>query len=398
MQKSKIFIIFLFSILILITTHEASAQDFDLEFVLDVNSQTIPLPNIFKPNIDLSGRGFHRDNTWPQNLASPQTLEAWEKEIGFSGIYRLQYNLWQIGELAKDKELQEALLSNYENIIKKINASGGIVILDIFGTPSGLGRVLDKRSPPYDLRVFKNLIKSHIRRLSCEKRLNVWYELWTAPDLDDFFLGRKTDYLNMYRMVAESIKELSAESKLHIPLGAPALSWWFQNLEGNTIISSEESLIYELIKFCYAYRLPLDFISWHGFSTDPKVELTITRYNKTAVALIRDWLSYFHFEGNLPLIVDEWNYDRAMNVLPERKEASHIAASYIPARLKNMYEAGLDYQLYFSLEDFYHPKEGVIRNTGIFWFDPASSEDKGKAKSIYSVFRMLGSLAKEMFT
>ena len=56
-------------------------QTDDLEFSLDVNSPTIALPKIFKPNIDLSGRGFHRHAYWPQGLAAAEVLDTWQKEI-----------------------------------------------------------------------------------------------------------------------------------------------------------------------------------------------------------------------------------------------------------------------------------------------------------------------------
>jgi len=374
-----------------------SAQDADLTFTIDIASATTPTPNIFKPNIDLSGRGFHRDMVWPQNLAAQEVLDVWQKDIGFKGLYRIQYNLWEIYQLAKNKPAQDKLIANYESILKRISDSGGIILLDIFGTPAGLGKVLDKKSPPVELKTFKKLIKSHIKNLSCDKHYNVWYEVWSAPDLDDFFLGRKQEYLNLYRAIAEAIRELEAEYKIHIPLGGPSVSGWFQNVEPNTALTPERSLIYELIRFCYHYHLPLDFISWHDFSADPQTGKEITVYKKRAISLIRDWLSYFKFDRNTPFIIDEWNHDCGLNIAPERKERSNIAASYIPARLKNMRDAGLDYQTYFSLEDFQNNKEGIIRNTGIFWFDSESSGYKGAPKSIYNVFRMLARLGNNIY-
>ena len=143
--------------------------------------------------------------------------------------------------------------------------------------------------------------------------------------------------------------------------------------------------------------MPLDFITWHGYSTSPNIEQEATIYKKTAINLIRDWLTYFNFDRNTPLVVDEWNYDSCANVLRERHEDAYISASYVPSRLKKMYEAGIDYQLYFCLEDFYNKKEGVARNVGIFWFDPEASEYKGSPKTIYNVFRMLSRLGNEMF-
>ena len=373
------------------------AQQGDLEYNLDVSSNTTPLPRIFRPNIDLSGRGLNSKISWPQQLAAKEVLDTWQKDIGFNNLYRIQYNLWEIHQLSKARDAQNKLLGNYENIIKNISDAGGIVILDIFGTPAGLGRVLDTKSPPWDLKAFKELVKSVMRYLSCNKRYNIWYELWSAPDLESFFLGRQQEYFNLYRVVAEAAKELEKETKVHIPLGGPSVSWWFQNLEGNTIFTPEESLIYEFIKFCYHYHLPLDFITWHGYSTSPYAEKENTIYKKTAVALIRDWLTYFGFARDTQLIIDEWNYDRDANVLPERQERSFVSASYIPSRIKNMYEAGIDCQLYFCLEDFQNNKEGVVRNVGIFSYDPESSEYKGTPKATYNAFRMLANLGSNMF-
>ena len=394
MDLKKYFII-LGSIL-LIFGH-AKAEDVDLEFTLDTLSSTIALPAIFSPAMDLSGRGFNSELTWPQELASREVIERWNSDIGFKGMCRLQYNLWEIGQLEKNLQLQRKLLANYELIIKKISDSGQTVILDIFSTPQGQGKVLDKKSSPVDLKVFKALVKSYIRHLSCEKKYNIWYEVWTAPDLDIFFLGRQQEYLGLYKAVAEAVRELESQYKTHIPLGGPSSSWWFRNGEGNTVITPEKSLIYELIKFCYHYKLPLDFISWHAYSTDPRTEKEMTTYNKTSVALLRDWLSYFNFPKDLPLVVDEWNYDSGQNILSERKDRAYIAASFIPARLRHMYEADINYQLFFALEDFQDNLEGVARNVGAFWFEPTEAGYAGGNKAIYNVFRMLSELGTSMY-
>ena len=363
---------------------------------MDLNAPAIPMPKIYKTNIDLSGRGMHRDISWPQTLAAREVLDLWQKDLGFNFFYRIQYNLWEIAQLAKDEPAQSKLLSNNEEAIKKISDSGGTVILDLFGTPFGLGRVLDKNSSVHNLMAYKELVKDTIRNLSCNKKYNIWYEVWNAPDLEDFFLGEKSEYLNLYRVIAEAVKELRQEAKMHIPLGGPSTSSWFANLETNNILFPERSLIYELIKYCSNYKLPLDFISWHAYSSDPALEKQETIYNKPFIKLIREWLSYFSFADNLPLVIDEWNFDAVANISAKRDTDAYVAASYIPARIKNMQEAGLDYQTYFCLEDFAGNKEKVTRNLGVFSFDPAHSDYKGYAKASYNTMRMLGLLGNEL--
>ncbi|MDO8489743.1 MAG: hypothetical protein Q7S42_06545 [Candidatus Omnitrophota bacterium] len=395
MNQVKLFLIF--SLFFLNGACFAQVPE-ELEFNLDSNSSAVSLPEIYKSNIDLSGRGAHRDITLPQTIAAKDAQDAWQADLGFGNFYRLQYNLWEIQQLANDQAAQAKLLENYEEVIKRINDRGGTVILNLFGTPNGLGRVLDRNSAPHNLKAYKELVKNTIRKLSCQKKYNIWYEVWSAPDLEDFFLGERSEYLNLYRVIAEAVKELRQETKMKIPLGGPSVSAWFRNIQLNNILSPEGSLIYELIKYCYSYRLPLDFISWHAYSSDPQEEKQDTIYNKSFIKLIREWLSYFHFDNNIPLVVDEWNFDSSANILSERSKNSCISSSYIPARLKSMYEAGLDYQIYFCLEDFGDNKVGATRNLGIFSFDLAHSDSKNYAKSNYNVFRMLNLLGKDLFT
>jgi len=387
----------LFCVLIFGFWSPGFSQDNDINFNLDVNSQTIATPEILRPSVDLSGRGWHKDHTWPQSLAAPEVINAWEQGIGLSGLFRLQFNLWEVNELANDPAAQEQLINNYAQVMEKINQAGGVAILNIFGTPAGLGEALDAKSPPVDLKAFKELVKKYIRIFSCLKKYRIWYEVWSAPDIDDFFLGGKQEYLGIYRAVSEGVMELEKEYKIHIPVGGPGSSWWFQNCRANTIATPEKSLIYDLIRFCYRYHLPLDFISWHAYSTDPQAEMELTRYRKNAVGLISDWFSYFKFGKETPLIIDEWNYDSGENISLGRSGEANISASFIPARLKNMYRAGISRQVYFCLEDFQNNKEQITRNLGLFWLDSQGDGYKGGPKPPYLVWQMLKSLGKDWF-
>jgi hypothetical protein len=184
--------------------------------------------------------------------------------------------------------------------------------------------------------------------------------------------------------------------KTRIFIGGPSVSWWYQNCDGNSIVSPEKSLIYELIRFASRRHLPLDFISWHAYSSDPYTEQEATTYKKSLTHLIRDWLQYFNFSQDTPLVIDEWNFDIGANVAEERSERAYIAASYIPARLKQMQEAGIDYQIFFSLEDFRDNKAGVQVNRGIFSYNPETDVYQGNAKTLYNVFLMFNALGEKV--
>lgn len=375
------------------------AQDNGIDFSLDIASKTKATPYLLqKPGIDLSGRGFHNDPTWPQNLSYPEVIDSLDQLLDLQGgIFRIQFDLWEFSELAKNKQMQAAFLENYSTVIKNINATGGTVILNLYGMPPGLGKVLDKKSSPWDIKAFKALVKDIIRYLSCQKGYDIWYEVWSAPDRDNYFLGQRKEYLNIYQAVAEGVRELERETNRNIPVGAPGVSWWFQNLEGNTIFYPERSLIYEVIRFSAQRRLPLDFISWYAYTSDPLAESEVTRYRKIVPELIREWLSYFGLDSTIPLIISEWNYDAGLNFDSKRGWESHIAASFIPSRIKNMLKAGIDYQIFFCLEDFKNNKQGVDRNIGLFWFEPDYVKYIGGPKSMFNVIRMLSMLGSEMY-
>jgi len=395
--------VFFLTLCFLFAGRQAGAQEekkdilAQTEFSLDIAGQAGPRPKIFSPSIDLSGRGGNPNAARPQAFADDEAVKKWEAEIGFSGYYRLQLNLWEAGQLRGNKEASSQLLLSYHSLINRVCASGGTVIVSFFGTPSGMGKVLDKRSQPLNPKEFKELVKSYVREFRNDK---VWFEVWSAPDLDDFFLGSTQDYLILYRSVAEAVKEVENEDKTHIQLGGPGTSWWYQNPEGNTVTTPEKSLIFELIRYCSRYRLPLDFITWHAYSSDPFAEQYNTSYNKLPVELIRDWLgpNYFNLKRDIPLIIDEWNYDNGLNLPLERSEKSNIAASYIPARLKGMQACGIDGQVYYCLEDFHSNKEHVTRNVGAFWFDSRGGQYKGGPKAVYNVFRMLRELGENFYS
>ena len=399
-KGARCILVLIFNILIInFLVNSTFAQDSVIDFNLDITSKTKATPGpLKKPGIDLSGRGFHNEPTWPQNLAAPEALGQIEENLDVQGgIFRLQFDLWEFVQLAKNKQMQARLLQNYSAVIKNINALGGTTILDLYGMPPGLGKVLDKKSSPWDIKAFKVLVKDIIRYLSCDKGYNIWYEVWNAPDLDGFFLGQKRGYLNIYQAVAQSAKELERETNRNIPIGGPGVTWWFQNLGSNTILHPEKSLIYELIRFCSHRRLPLDFISWHAYTSDPLAEREITRYKKIVPELIRDWLSYFGLDSTTPLIITEWNYDAGLNFELKRGWESYFAASFIPSRIKNMLKSGIDYQVFFCLEDFKNNKQGVDRNVGLFWFEPEYVKYTGGPKSLLNVIRMLNMLGSEMF-
>jgi len=362
--------------------------------LIDFNSPTKDIPKIFAVNLNLLGSS--REDTWPAGLADKQAIEKVEKEMGLTGTYRLKWDFWQIGQLEKDKEKQKELLQNYEEIIQKISRRGGTVILSLVNMPPGFGKVLDKRSVPENIAKWRALVKETIKELSCEKKYNIWYEVWDNPTDENSFLGTKKDYFDLYRAASRAITELEKQYNIHIPIGAAAVKNWYENFEPNTALIPERSLIYDLLRFCAQNNLPLDFLSWHSFSTDPAIDKRVVAYNRDLVKLIRTWLNYFNFKQEVTLVIDAWNWGLSdLKMSDEHSYFTQVSASYIPARLKNMYEADIERQVFYTLADLEDSQKNTLDNRGLLF-----TEAKGapETKAGYSVWRFLALLGDKMYS
>ncbi|MDD5044888.1 MAG: hypothetical protein PHH69_04145 [Candidatus Omnitrophica bacterium] len=380
-MKTKLifFTAIFFSLLSLAFAQEANKP---IEFVLDAASSVQNLPGNFFLGVNLN--------------ANVAVLEKFEKDIGLRGTYRLKWDFWQIGE-EKDKDKQAKLIENYSALIKKISDAKGTVIVSLINTPPGMGRALDKRSAPEDVAKWKDLVKETIKILSCEKKYNVWYEVWDDPTSEEAFLGTEKDYFALYKATARTVAELEKRYNIHIPLGGPAVGMWYDNFGGNSALTPERSLIYDLMRFCSQNNLPLDFISWHAFSTQARAETQVIAYNRNIAQLIRDWMSYFGLKDTA-LVIDEWNWGLDnTKLLDARSNYAYYTASFVPARLKNVQVAGIDRSVFYSLADSYDEKGNLLENFGLTYGVRHKPKEEVSAKAAYQVFRYLTLLGESWY-
>ncbi|MCM8770892.1 MAG: hypothetical protein NC936_03365 [Candidatus Omnitrophica bacterium] len=393
----KIVSITLFIFWVFISCGLGQGAEVGVEFILDTSAPTQTLPSLFSVNLNLAG-GRENDPTWPSGLAEDRALEKLEKDLGFLGLFRLKWDFWQIGQLEKDKEKQKQLIENYEAVIKKISDRGGTVILTLINTPPGLGRTLDKRSCPENFSKWKELVKDTIKILSCDKKYNLWYELWDDPTNEEVFLGTQKDYLNLYHALSRAVAELEKQYNINIPVGGPGVSNWYDNFDGNSPLTPERSLIYDLMRFCSQNNLPLDFISWHAYSTQTDLERQNIAYNRNLTSLIREWMGYFGFKEKINLVVTEWNWGfDSVKILDERSGQAYTCASFILARLKNFYTAALDKAIFYTLQDAADAKGNLLNNCGLMHANFASDRESPSLKATYWLYRYLGLLGDSWY-
>jgi len=180
-------------------------------------------------------------------------------------------------------------------------------------------------SPPKNFTVWGDLVKalvSHLAERFGAHEVSQWrFEVWNEPNLKgvklgdhfigQFWTGSQSDYFELYRHTARAVKSVN-ETFL---VGGPA--------------SSGGQWLSELVSFCDTEKLPLDFLSCHGYPTevaqghDPDGMLKLTR---AAVAQIPE-----RYGGEL--IFSEFN-SGLFNIDPFfQNHDSEFAAAFLASQM-----------------------------------------------------------------
>ena len=117
-----------------------------------------------------------------------------------------------------------------------------------------------------------------------------YWEIWNEPDLDPddaiekrTWGGTKAEFFDLYALAAKRLKSRFP----HLKIGGPALAY-------------NESWADEFLSELRKREVPIDFFSWHIYSTEPK---KISAKAKRIEALLQK-----HGYGELESILNEWNY------------------------------------------------------------------------------------------
>lgn len=119
-----------------------------------------------------------------------------------------------------------------------------------------------------------------------------YWEIWNEPDLDeDDSLNKRTwsgtakDYFRFYQVAAAYLKSRFS----HLKIGGPALAFREEWMEDFLAALTKDG-----------YKVPMDFFSWHIYTTDPV-------YMLQKAARIKEKLQRYGY-GDAESILNEWNY------------------------------------------------------------------------------------------
>ena len=117
-----------------------------------------------------------------------------------------------------------------------------------------------------------------------------YWEIWNEPDLDPddsknkrTWGGTKAEFFDLYEVAAKRLKARFPKKKI----GGPALA-------------GKEEWADDFLEAMRNRNVPIDFFSWHVYSTDPRM---ISRKSERIRAIMQK-----HGYGDAESILNEWNY------------------------------------------------------------------------------------------
>jgi xylan 1,4-beta-xylosidase len=220
-----------------------------------------------------------------------------------------------------------ANFATLDRSVQTILAAGARPLMCICFKPHALFPTIDQDYvEPSDYGQWEKLIFKLVRHYA-KSQPGLYWEIANEPDIGEDggcpYRFKPDNYVRYYRHTVAAI--LRADPRARV--GGPALA------------GSGSPLLPAMLDFCDSNRVPLHFVSWHIYSSNPKaIRGTIDRVR----ALVKE-----HPALKPETILDEWNMDLMNPELDPRFQPCFICET-----VWQMKEAGLDYSCYYHIRDW----------------------------------------------
>jgi hypothetical protein len=180
---------------------------------------------------------------------------------------------------------------------------------------------------PRDYDAWEKLIEALVKHYRDRKAGIQYWEIANEPDIGEDggcpYRFKPQNYVRYYQHTAAAV--LRADPSAHV--GGPALA------------SSHSALLPALLGFCETNSVPLHFVSWHIYSSDPNAICGTVDYVHS--------LLQKHPLLKVETILDEWNMD-----LMDPPRDPRFQPAFICETTWQMKEAHLDYSCYYHIRDW----------------------------------------------
>ena len=207
--------------------------------------------------------------------------------------------------------------------------SGATPLLSIAFKPKLLFPVVDQDIvEPQDYAAWEALIFQLVKHYRERGGAGWYWEVGNEPDIGEDggcpYRFKPDSYVRYYQRTADAIRRADPRAKV----GGPALAGW------------RSPILPALLDFCATGNAPLDFVSWHIYSSDP---LAV----RDTIAGVQGAIET-HPRLRPETILDEWN----MALTTPPKDA-RVQPCFVAETAWQMKDAGLSYSCYYHLRDYH---------------------------------------------
>jgi len=269
-----------------------------------------------------------------------------------------------------------------DRAVSTILKTGAKPLMSIDIKPRTLYPTIDQdKVEPTSYAEWEQLIYELVRHYNVEKKYGIKYwEVFNETDIGETggCPSRFTpeNYCRYYEHTVRGILRADPTAKV----GGPALA------------NYRSPILKELVSFCAAKKVPLNFVSWHLYSLDP---LEINRSILAVKELLRGFPAI-----RCETILDEWNMrPNEVSTPPAYQSAFTIDTIY------QMREAGLDYAAHYHIRDYHVDTEqfakfmsqnGALHMADYWNLRPryyGIYDFQGVPRPLYFAFKMLSRLS-----
>jgi xylan 1,4-beta-xylosidase len=181
---------------------------------------------------------------------------------------------------------------------------------------------------PNDYAAWEKLIEDLVRHYKERGTKIRYWEVGNEVDIGEDggcpFRFKPDSYVRFYKHTADAVMRADADARV----GGPALA------------NVRSPIFPALLAAAATNSLPLHFVSWHIYNSDPKAVRGTIDYAKGLLAK--------HPALKPETFLDEWNMDLTNPPLDPRFQPAYVAET-----IWQMKEGGLDYSCYYHIRDYY---------------------------------------------
>jgi len=255
-------------------------------------------------------------------------------------------------DYSKDPEKEESY--NFKYCDKAIKSSRDIGIETFFRIGESWGRDEDKHPPPPDFDKFANAAAHIVRHYNFGWANGFYYnikywEIWNEPGGSKFWYGGTPEqYFQLYEKTARAIKEVDK----NLTVGGPG------NTPADTL---SKKWGYGFLKYVKENNVPLDFYSWHIYTSRPLEVLQVSKD-------VRKMLNEIGL-NNVESIITEWNQAEFLPSPPGTFKRRPNHREFFSSIYNAAYTAAVLIHLQDTDVIFAHRYRGDAGGMGLFEYD-----------------------------